>query len=67
MPLVEQVVPLTMEWCLECHRDPTPHLRPLEHITDMSWHPAGEPRDMGRRVAQQLDVAPRTECITCHR
>ena len=34
-----QVQPLTMGWCLDCHRDPAPHLRPREHITDMSWRP----------------------------
>jgi hypothetical protein len=27
MAAIEQVAPLTMAWCLDCHRDPTPHLR----------------------------------------
>jgi hypothetical protein len=67
MPLVQQVAPLTMGWCLECHRDPAPHLRPLEHIADMTWRPPGDAREVGRRVMQELNVSPRTECTTCHR
>ena len=28
MPLMRQAAPLTMGWCLDCHRNPAPHLRP---------------------------------------
>lgn len=28
MPLTRQAAPLTMQWCLECHRDPEQHVRP---------------------------------------
>ena len=28
MEVVEQVEALSMGWCLDCHRDPDPHLRP---------------------------------------
>jgi hypothetical protein len=35
MPLVWQEHSLQMRWCLDCHRDPTPHLRPNELITAM--------------------------------
>src|SRR5262245_51218870 len=28
MPLAWKEKPLTMEWCLECHREPEKHLRP---------------------------------------
>lgn len=37
MASVYRPVPTTMAWCLDCHRDPTPHLRPPDRITDMSW------------------------------
>ena len=39
MARIYQVAPLTMGWCLGCHRDPGPHLRPLEAITEMGWRP----------------------------
>jgi hypothetical protein len=67
MPAVLQVQPLTMGWCLECHRDPAPHLRPLSEITNLAWRPPGEPRAVGEQVQQALDVHPRTNCTTCHR
>lgn len=67
MPLVHQEVPLTMGWCLDCHRDPTPHLRPPGFITSMTWRPPGDPRETGRAVQEALDVHPRATCTTCHR
>ncbi|MCI0571904.1 MAG: cytochrome c family protein [Myxococcaceae bacterium] len=67
MALVYQVVPLNMGWCLDCHRNPSPHLRPLEHVTDVAWKPKEEPEALGRRLAQELDVHPSVECYTCHR
>src|SRR5215210_6928437 len=34
MPLMWKEEPMTMEWCLGCHRNPAPHLRPREHVFD---------------------------------
>ena len=45
-----------MGWCLECHRDPAPNLRPLEEITD-AW--AGSPRATRSRSAKDLAEALR--------
>jgi predicted CXXCH cytochrome family protein len=68
MPAVQQVVPLTMGWCLECHRDPAPRLRPLEEIASMTWQPpqGGDDDDPGR-LLRELGVHTRTSCSTCHR
>jgi len=38
MEVVHQEKPLSMGWCLECHRDPAPNLRPKDQITNMEWH-----------------------------
>lgn len=35
MPLTWAENPMQMRWCLDCHRDPTAHLRPREVITRM--------------------------------
>ncbi|MGD0674205.1 MAG: cytochrome c3 family protein [Polyangiaceae bacterium] len=67
MAQVHAVAPLTMEWCLDCHRDPDPHLRPLSEITNMEWHPAGPRREIGARVKRDLHVQPSVQCTTCHR
>jgi hypothetical protein len=70
MAAVEQVEPLTMAWCLDCHRNPGPHLRPKEQITNLAWSPpAGreEAAALGQALMAQYDVHSRTSCSTCHR
>jgi hypothetical protein len=58
MPTGTQAVTLQMDWCLGCHRDPSPHLRPVSAITAMGWQgPAQTPADLHTR----------TNCTTCHR
>lgn len=37
MEVVHQDKPLSMSWCLECHRNPTPRLRPQSEITNLAW------------------------------
>jgi len=67
MAAVEKATPLTMAWCLDCHRNPEKNLRPLEEITNMTWQPEGDPEVAGRLLAQQYDVHTRISCTTCHR
>jgi hypothetical protein len=35
--VVHQVEPLSMSWCLDCHRNPEPHLVPKDKVTDLYW------------------------------
>lgn len=64
MVKVWQETPLTMGWCLDCHRAPEKHLRLPENVTVMSYQPQeGE----GARVKQMLNINPPTDCSTCHR
>jgi hypothetical protein len=67
MAQVEQIAPLTMGWCLECHRDPYPNLRPPEEVTNMNWQPDSDARELGELLARKYDVHTRTSCTTCHR
>ncbi len=66
MPAVMQQSPLTMSWCLDCHRDPKPNLRPHDRITDLAWQPS-DPQATGDRVATNNHLHTRTSCTTCHR
>lgn len=61
-----RVVPLTMEWCLECHRDPLPHLRPREEVTTMGWTTDRPRRELGEELAQRYGVRSVTNCTACH-
>ncbi|MGD8453878.1 MAG: cytochrome c3 family protein [Phycisphaerae bacterium] len=66
MAVVRQVEPLSMGWCLDCHRHPDPQLRPVEHVTDMRWTPASMTVDDLREISRR-QVNPSTDCSTCHR
>jgi hypothetical protein len=62
---VAQEVPLTMGWCLDCHREPDKNLRKPENVTVMGYKP--ETPDEGTRVRKEYNINPPTDCSTCHR
>lgn len=73
MEVVRQVEPLSMGWCLECHRDPTPHIRP-DHVsvTDMLWEPTAESKAAAQKMLEWSGddlpaLNPPTHCSACHR
>ncbi len=67
MEQVRQVKPLSMSWCLECHRNPTPHLRHPNDVTNMEWVPEGDAAEFGKVIAEKYNIKPNTSCSTCHR
>lgn len=67
MPLMYQQHPLTMEWCLACHRDPVPNIRPREEVFNMDWQPPANFEVQQAKLAQEYNVKSLTSCSTCHR
>ena len=70
MDVVAQQQPLSMGWCLDCHRAPESHLRPKSEVTNMSWKPTGDPAALGLQLKSEYkihDTAYMTSCYTCHR
>jgi len=69
MPLMHQTAPLTMEWCLACHREPERHLRPADQIFATSWKPAADQLERGRKLIKtyHIDKSHLTDCSVCHR
>lgn len=67
MEKVYQVEPLSMSWCLECHRDPGPHLRPPGEVTNMIYDPveAGYTPDLNPKFHEGL-IQPPEACGACH-
>jgi len=59
--------PLTMRFCLGCHRAPEKELRPLDDITNMDWAPDRPREEVGRELAARLGVRSITDCTGCHR
>jgi hypothetical protein len=66
MPLMSKVHTFHMEWCLECHENPKPHLRPREAITVMGWQPRNA-SEAPEALARTYNVQSRTDCYACHR
>jgi len=67
MVVVEMDQPLSMSWCLDCHRDPEPNLRPLDQVTNMNWDPTAQTYDPKRDPERKRQVNPPQHCSGCHR
>ena len=70
MPLVFQASPLTMQWCLDCHRNPEQNLRPRDQIFNMDWKAPKNQEEVGKQLAAEYKIRSTNEltsCSTCHR
>jgi hypothetical protein len=72
MPLTYRAVAFQMRWCLSCHRDPAPRLRPPDMVTRMDWSKwdeDGAHADYGRLAMKALSIDPSKldDCALCHR
>ena len=70
MEKVYQAKELSMAWCIECHRNPAPHLRPQEFLTKLDWEPAedeGTREEIGEKLIEEHGIHPKTNCAVCHR
>ncbi|QQL44641.1 cytochrome c3 family protein [Sulfuriroseicoccus oceanibius] len=70
----------SMGWCLECHREPEKHLRPIEQVTNLAWTAADHPpvmvdgelkqltqEELGLMLKDQWRIDPPETCGGCHR
>jgi hypothetical protein len=69
MEVVYQAKELSMSWCLDCHRNPDPHLRPPELVTKLDWVPPDgkSAEEIGSAIREQRGIHPSVNCSTCHR
>lgn len=67
MPLMHKSESLFMQWCLDCHRDPTANVRPLSEIYDMNSTLPG--KDTQSQLANDYNMNKEglTNCSKCHR
>lgn len=73
MPLTARAEPFQMRWCLDCHRDPAPRLRPPDQVTRMDWsewdaHPERHAL-YGEMMIKVYGIEPAKldDCDVCHR
>ncbi len=77
MEVVHQANSLSMGWCLDCHRAPEQHLRPLEEVYNFNYSATdylaanpqegvSTPEDLGKRLKDTFKINPKITCATCH-
>ena len=67
MPLMWQAQPLTMEWCLGCHRHPERYVRPRDQVFAMDYKTPPDQLTLGLRLVKAYHIQSLTSCSTCHR
>lgn len=68
MDEVRHEKPLSMSFCLECHRDPAAKIRPQDKVFDLNWTaPAGFAEHHGKKMVHDMKVESLQSCSSCHR
>jgi hypothetical protein len=68
MALTAKSEPLTMRWCIDCHRDPAPHLRLLTEIFSADSPPSQSREGQADLIrSYHIRLENLTNCSTCHR
>lgn len=69
MPVVYHHESMSMAWCLDCHRAPENHLRPVDQVFNMKWVPEDgqTQKEIGMKFKHDWDVNPPVTCGGCHR
>ena len=66
MDVVSQVEPMSMGWCLECHREPEQYLRPSEEVTTMGYIHSADYLEANLNRIRDDGIRPPTNCSACH-
>lgn len=67
MPLTWQGEPLTMQWCLNCHRHPEKYVRPEDQVFNVAYVSPPDQMALGQRLVREYHIQSLTSCSTCHR
>jgi hypothetical protein len=74
MDEVYHAKPLSMSFCLDCHRDPAAHIRPVDKVTDLGWtwstngvEAAHLQTVEGKKLVEHMRVESLQSCSACHR
>jgi hypothetical protein len=68
MSMTWKATTLYMSWCLSCHRDPAPRLRPKEQVFNPDWHRTpSTPSGQALLSAYHIHPENLSDCGICHR
>ncbi len=65
MEVVFQAQPLSMSWCMDCHREPEKHVRPVEEVTTMGYSVENQ-LEVGRELVARHNINAPLYCQSCH-
>ncbi|MCG8528686.1 MAG: cytochrome c family protein [Opitutales bacterium] len=58
----------TMNFCLDCHRNPEEFIRPVDKVYDLQWEPEDpEWEEQAQAFVHDWKVMPPESCSGCHR
>lgn len=68
MQVVQHDKPLSMGFCLECHRSPEQFVRPLDEVFNLDWRPESQEEQLtfGLNAVRDWHIAPPVNCTGCH-
>ena len=68
MDEVRHAQPLSMTFCLDCHRDPAARVRPPELVYNLGWvKPPDFAQTHGKKFVHDWKVNSSQNCSACHR
>lgn len=69
MEVVQHAEPLSMAFCLECHRNPEEYIRPPEEVYNLAWErpETKEYEEEAVEFVHDWKVNPPQSCSGCHR
>jgi hypothetical protein len=66
--------PLSMSFCLDCHRDPASAIRPVDKVTKLDWQWCTNAEEAtrlqevnGEKLVHDMKVESLINCSACHR
>jgi hypothetical protein len=67
MPLMYKANTLYMNWCVNCHRNPSKYIRPRAEVFNIEYKYPPNQAELGPQLVKEYHVQSLTDCVTCHR
>lgn len=69
MNITYKAQPLSMSWCLECHRQPEKFIRPKEEVFNYQYKQPANQMQLGEQLVKEYGIRKEqlTDCWICHR
>jgi hypothetical protein len=69
MNVVSHAKSHSMAFCLDCHRAPENHIRPLDQVYNLDWSAGSKSKqvDQGLEKVESWSIKPPQSCSGCHR